>query len=170
MNWFTFIIPIFFIFFLVLFIIFYKDIMSFISPQNFITAEIEEKDGNIILKTFKKNKDLSFKFRNGIYFMYYVEKSTNPLKPPLFDNKAKHTYKRLALFKYKEGNSYPIKDNVLVESDALYNQSLLEQRYTDLAFEKGVFDSDIFKYIMIGGVVLIVLVIVYGLFNQSPAT
>lgn len=158
---------------MVLGFLFWKDIDMFFNPDMYIQVEIETREGSIKLIPIKKAKDLSFKFREGVYFMYFpgkVSRNTEgKLIPPKFDAKPRYMLGKHGYFRYKEGYSYPIVENVLIESESEYNQQLLEQRYEELTFNRGKFDDDIMKWVIIIGVVVLVIAILYALvFKQNP--
>lgn len=54
-------------------IIFWKDIQVFFFPDNYNRVFMIENDGNISFWYQKKNKDLTFEFRNGLYYLSYAK-------------------------------------------------------------------------------------------------
>lgn len=75
-------------------------------------------------------------------------------------------YKNIEIIEYKEGYSYPIKENYIIDSDSNYNQSLLE-RDIDKLWVKHRDNSEIMKYIIIGGVILLAIFIVLQFFKKG---
>lgn len=71
-------------------------------------------------------------------------------------------YKKLRILQYKEGFSYPIEKDVLIDSDSRYNQSLLEREVDKLWVTKKDY-GDLMKYVIIGAVVVVGIIIVLNL-------
>lgn len=78
-------------------------------------------------------------------------------------------HKKLKVLKYKEGYSYPIENNILIDSESNYNQSLLERDIDKLWTTKKDY-SDLTKYIIIGAVFLVVIFILANLFKGGGTT
>lgn len=60
--------------------IFWTEIMVFISPNNYNRIFMKEHDGNIRFWYQKKTKDLTFEFRNGIYYLSYAKEVLERMK------------------------------------------------------------------------------------------
>jgi len=98
---------------LLIFLVRYKDIMSFFFPQNWNSITMLEKDNNVSNWIQKKSKDLTFKFNNGIYNMFSYEEELEQKdkdKPPIIKRIETPMYRngRLGHFLYIEGQKNPI--------------------------------------------------------------
>lgn len=172
MSTFLFLLIMFIVFLGVLFLIFHNEIFKFLFPEDYVKVEIEEREGNVRILTMKKTKDLSFKFREGIYFLYFPPKKViedGVLKAPKFNSKFNLRMGKMSFARYKEGYSFPIVDNLLIESEAEFNLSILEQKVDNLYAEKSGFNDDLLKWVIIGGIIVVVLIVIYvAVFKQPP--
>lgn len=80
------------------FIIKYKEIMSFLKPQNWAEITMIESDNNISRWLQKKNSDLRFTFNEGLYNMF----DTDPRNSNVYRKG------RLSAFIFAEGIANPL--------------------------------------------------------------
>lgn len=145
-----------FLIFLVVLFLFRIQILSFIFPQNYALVEILEVDNNVRSWIQKKNSSLSFKFNEGVYYMFTGE---DRFRSPSIYRKG-----RLAKFYYVEGNPYPLDyRNIKLTGDAKLNAQVETIQMNNLFFEDDNNFLDLFKkYWWVIPIIILFMVVFRG--------
>lgn len=185
-----FLIIIFFAFLFLLFVIFYKDIMSFLFPSSWVKVTILELDNNVRSMLLKKTPDLKFEFKEGNYNLYHtgeIIEKVKERKEAIRDKEGKITgynivkekytennkesaiYRsgRLGQFFYKEGNSDPLDYRTgEITGNPQISKQISKIELGKLFSTEVTFGEELFKkfglFILVGVVVLLIILIFRG--------
>lgn len=143
----------------------WKDVMSFIQPQKWVSVTMLERDNNVVNMLIRKNKSNTFTFNEGVYNLF--SRSLLPTGvpiPPLMKFNVVYKEGRLAKLFYVEGNENPISFKEIKETGfPELRREILKMDLRDLWDIGGSLGSKILDefgiYILIGIVILLVYLI-----------
>ncbi len=143
-----------------IYVLFSKQIMSFIQPGKWLKLIILEKDNNIKSRLIKKGKQNTFNFKKGMYNLFYGESKSSVYR-----------IGRLGCFVYVEDNENPVDlREIKATGNPLLNTMIINQRVDELWYEtndqRDLIVKIIIGVLIVGVVILIAMAFIKG---QNPS-